>query len=216
MKILAVEFSSEDRSVAVLDDQSGGAVLSRVCERGGRRALELVEAALSQAGCEREEIECLAVGIGPGSYTGIRGSISLAQGWQLGRGIKLLAVSSAECVAARAREEKIFGRVNVVIDAQRNEFYLAGYEISPEAAREIEPLHLVSIEEVQQLCQAGEAVIGPDAGQVLAQAKSVSPDAATLARLACGRSDFLAGDKLEPIYLRLADFKKAPPRRIIN
>ena len=49
----------------------------------------------------------------------------MAQGWQLARGVKLLGVSSAECLAAQAQAEKIFGRVNVVIDAQRNEFYLA-------------------------------------------------------------------------------------------
>ena len=73
----------------------------------------------------------IAVGLGPGSYTGIRVAISMAQGWQLARGVKLLGVSSAECLAAQAQAEKIFGRVNVVIDAQRNEFYLATYEISP-------------------------------------------------------------------------------------
>ncbi len=258
MKILAVEFSSEDRSVAVLDDRNGTVVVSRVCERGGRRALELVEAALSKAGCAREEIGCLAVGVGPGSYAGIRGAIALAQGWQLGRGIKLLAIGSAECLAAQAREDKLFGPVHVVIDAQRNEFYLATYEITSGAAipaieraetekkllrtgvflegaalsapradyrscgrflegfREIVPLHLVPMEEVRRLCVAGEKVMGPDAGEVFPLARSVSPDAATLARLACGRSDFLPGNKLEPIYLRLTDFKKAPPRRIIQ
>ena len=85
---------------------------------------------LREAGLEREQIEVIAVGLGPGSYTGIRVAISIAQGWQLARGVKLLGVSSAECLAAQAQAEKIFGRVNVVIDAQRNEFYLAAYEIS--------------------------------------------------------------------------------------
>jgi len=64
----------------------------------------------------------LAVGLGPGSYTGIRVALSIAQGWQLAGGVKLLGLSSVECVAAQAQAEKISGRVNVLIDAQRNDF----------------------------------------------------------------------------------------------
>jgi len=62
--------------------------------------------------------------------------------------VKLLGVSSAEAIVAQARTEKIFGRVNVVIDAQRNEFYLATYEISADGWREIAPLKILSRAEV--------------------------------------------------------------------
>ncbi|MGZ5566967.1 MAG: tRNA threonylcarbamoyladenosine biosynthesis protein TsaB, partial [Limisphaerales bacterium] len=80
MKILAVEFSSERRSVAVVEN---GRVLGEAFEMGGRAAIALVERALATSNVDREQIECIAVGTGPGSYTGIRGAISLAQGWQL-------------------------------------------------------------------------------------------------------------------------------------
>ena len=90
----------------------------------------MIEEVLAKTKIGREEIEVIAVGLGPGSYTGIRAAIAVAQGWQLAREIKLLGISSAECLAAQAQAEKIFGRVNVVIDAQRGEFYLAGWEIS--------------------------------------------------------------------------------------
>ena len=126
MKILAVEFSSECRSAALLQ---GGELLGHAAETGGRRVIGLVEQALQQAGCEREEVETIAVGLGPGSYAGIRGAIAFAQGWQLGLGVNLVGVSSVECLAARAEMEKIFGPVNIVVDAQRNEFYLARFEI---------------------------------------------------------------------------------------
>ena len=46
----------------------------------------MIEEALREAGLEREQIEVLAVGLGPGSYTGIRVALSLAQGWQLASG----------------------------------------------------------------------------------------------------------------------------------
>ena len=107
MKILALEFSSPQRSVAVVH---GGTAAGRLClgeaiETGGRatNALGLVEDALRQAQLDREQIECLVVGLGPGSYTGISLAIALAQGWQLARPVKLLGVSSAECLAAQAQ-----------------------------------------------------------------------------------------------------------------
>jgi tRNA threonylcarbamoyladenosine biosynthesis protein TsaB len=116
MKILAVEFSSERRSVAVVEN---GRVLGEAFEMGGRAAIELVEKALAAAKVEREQIDGVAIGIGPGSYTGIRGAISLAQGWQLARDVKLIGISSAECIAAQAQQDKLFGNVAVVVDAQR-------------------------------------------------------------------------------------------------
>lgn len=216
MKILAVEFSSEERSLAVLETGPSEAILlGQVCEKGGRRAIELVELALKDANCEREKIDCLAIGIGPGSYTGIRGAIALAQGWQLGREVKLLGISSVEALAAQAQAEKCFGTVNIVIDAQRNEFYLARWEISATSRREIEVLHLVPAVEVQKLCESGEIVIGPEASTAFPAARNLSPDAVTVGRLASERKDYIAGELMEPIYLREADFKKAPPRRVI-
>ena len=111
----------------------------------------MIEQALAEAKIDREQIDMIAVGLGPGSYTGIRAAISLAQGWQLARGLKLLGVSSAEAIAAQAWAEKIFGRVNTVIDAQRNELYLATYEINPDGWREIAPLKILSLTAVQTL-----------------------------------------------------------------
>ena len=60
MKILAVEFSSEHRGVAVVDAASG-ALLGQAVEQGGRCAIELADRALAAAGCEREEIGIVAV-----------------------------------------------------------------------------------------------------------------------------------------------------------
>ncbi len=191
-------------------------LLGRAVESGQHRALGLVEDALRQAHCEREEIAAVAVGLGPGSYTGIRGAIALAQGWQLGRGVHVLGLSSVECLAAGAEREKIFGPVNIIIDAQREEFYLARYEISPGVWREREALRLASMAEVEQLVRGGEPLLGPGVTQWFQSARNLYPDAAILGRLASGRRDFVPGEKLEPIYLRETAFKKAPPSRIVS
>jgi len=224
MTILALEFSSGQRSVAVVRRRAGEAsfAASEVVETGaGRtRAFGMIEDALREAGLEREQIEVIAVGLGPGSYTGIRVALSVAQGWQLASrtgGMKLLGVSSTECVAAQAQAEKISGRVNVVIDAQRKEFYLATYEISADGWREIEPLRIVTRAEVESRAGAKEILIGPEVTRWFPNGRMVFPRAAMLGHLALNRSDFVAGNKLEPIYLRETNFAKAPPsRRIPN
>ena len=209
MKILAVEFSSRERSVAVAQWDGGQAplLLGRAAETKFNRALGLVEEALQQAHCEREEIEVIAVGLGPGSYTGIRAAIAVAQGWQLARGTKLLGLSSLESMAAQAQAEKLFGRVNLALDAQRGEFYLATWEISSGQRRELAPLQLVPAAELAARHAAGELCAGPDFERRL------FPTAATLAVLAAGRADFLPGEKLEPVYLRETSFVKAPVTR---
>ena len=213
MKILAVEFSSETRSVALLE---GADLLGHAAEAGGRRVIGLVEQVLQQAGCEREDVEAIAVGLGPGSYTGIRGAIAFAQGWQLGLDVKLVGLSSIECLAAQAEMEKICGPVNIVVDAQRNEFYLARFEIGRDERRLVEPLHLAALAEIEKRSAAGEKIVGPDITPWFAQAINLYPDAAVLGSMVGAGADYVSGEKLEPIYLRETAFKKAPPLRILG
>jgi tRNA threonylcarbamoyladenosine biosynthesis protein TsaB len=222
MKILALEFSSPQRSVAVV--QSGPDLempsVSEVVETGGQfdNALGMVATVLREAHCDRTHIECIAVGIGPGSYTGIRSAIALAQGWQLGAGmgkVKLLAISSAECLAAQAQAEGLTGHAAVVIDAQRGEFYLAAYEIGGSVCRETEPLRLASREQVEAQEMAGAVLIGAEVLSWFPRGRAMFPRAATLGLLAVGRTDFVPGEKIEPIYLRETRFVKAPPPRVL-
>src|SRR5579871_6462940 len=108
MKILALEFSSDRRSAAVVEATPRAATraLGRASESRAASVapLQLIDEALKGAGVARTEIEVIAVGRGPGSYAGIRSGISIAQGWQLARGVRLLGVSSVECVAEVARQ----------------------------------------------------------------------------------------------------------------
>jgi tRNA threonylcarbamoyladenosine biosynthesis protein TsaB len=214
MTILALEFSSPQRSVAVLRTD-GAAIAAEVVETGGQgtNAFGMIGQVLAEAKIEREQIDVMAVGLGPGSYTGIRAAISLAQGWQLARGVKLLGVSSAECLAAQARTEKILGRVSVVIDAQRTEFYLATYEIVPDGWREIAPLRILPRAEVQSRAGADGILIGPEVTRWFPGGRMIFPRAAALAELAARRSDFTPGEKLEPVYLRETNFVKATAAR---
>jgi hypothetical protein len=102
-----------------------------------------------------------------------------------------------------------------VADAQRNEFYLATYDIGAETRREVDPLRLANAAEVRARVQAGGTLIGPAAAEFLTGNRNVFPRAATLGRLACGRADSIPGEALAPIYLRQPQFVKAPPPRAL-
>lgn len=218
MKMLALEFSSAQRSVAVVvgsPDGRGLATWEVVAAATGHamKPFAMIEEALQSAGVEREAIEGIVVGLGPGSYTGIRAAIALAQGWQLAAGTKLMGMSSAEGVAAQAQADGITGKFSVVIDAQREEFYVADYEMGPAGRREIVPLRLATLAEVRGRAGAGEQLIGPEVTRWFPQARLAFPRAARLAECAVARSNFVAGETLTPIYLRETAFVKAPPAR---
>lgn len=219
MKILAVEFSSEQRSVAIVEMQSDKIALVRgfAAEAGGRNthAIGLIEDALREAQMEREQIDCVAVGLGPGSYTGIRSAIALAQGWQLAREVKLLGIPSVECLASQVFAMGIRGHASFIVDAQRNEFYLARYRFNEIGFDEIEPLHLANAAEVQSRIAEQQLLFGPEVSRSFSGATNLMPDAKALGQLACGKTNFLSGESLEPIYLREISFVKSPPLRII-
>jgi tRNA threonylcarbamoyladenosine biosynthesis protein TsaB len=208
MKILALEFSSPVRAVAV----RGGSKPGYAEEAGGRetRPFTLIDAALREAGMTREEVECIAVGLGPGSNAGVRTAISIAQGWQLARDVKLVGVSSAELVAAHAAQSGAPSPVHVGLMVRPGELWVAGYDASVFARpRLVEPFRPMSAAEAKPLCLSRmdsssetEAVDGFTA---------LFPGADILAILAASRTDFVLGETLEPISLRPVQFVKAPP-----
>jgi tRNA threonylcarbamoyl adenosine modification protein YeaZ len=218
MKILALEFSSAQRSVAIVDVGTKGASLHHeVMETGGRetKAFAMIDEVLRQAGSEREDIDCIAVGLGPGSYNGIRVAIAVAQGWQMATEVKLLGISSVECLAAEAQAAGLRGPAHFIVDAQRNELYWASFNLTDQNCEPIQQLRLATPDEVRGNLQSSDLVLGPEVTKWFAQGRNLSPQAAHLGNLAATRIDFVSAEKLEPIYLRETAFIKAPkPRNI--
>lgn len=102
MKIMALEFSTEAASLALLED--GAVVASAAVDAGHRRSQGVFGAAaglLKGAGWTLGEVGAFAVGRGPGSYTGLRVSLTAANGWALPGNKPVWTVSSG---AARAAE----------------------------------------------------------------------------------------------------------------
>ena len=214
MKTLAVEFSFDHRSVAVLDGEN---LLAEKTITEGRNtaAVQLIEETLTAAKMSRPEIECIAVGIGPGSYTGIRAAIALTQGWQLAAGVKVQAADSLEALALGRQIAGDRGEITFAVDAARGEFYLAKFELENEGIRNIEPTRLAKRDEFEALLESGQPVIGPSLAEKYPVASEHFPSAEFVGRLASQRAEFVEASELEPVYLRQVDFVKAPPLREI-
>jgi tRNA threonylcarbamoyl adenosine modification protein YeaZ len=210
MKILALEFSTQRRSVAVVID---GEPRGHAMEQGGREthSFAMIEEAIRGAGIGRSDIECVAVGIGPGSYAGIRIAISIAQGFHVARGVKLAGVPSADGVAAQAHADGVRGSLLTVVDAQRNELFGAGYLLTAEGWKCVEPFALLP----SGAAARGDAITARIDLLEHPTMRVLIPDAAMIGRLAEQRQQFVAAPELEPIYLRKAEFVKAAVPRAV-
>lgn len=217
MKILAFEFSSPRRSVALGDaaDAHHPRLLAEVADGvGGQRgALAMVEEVLAKAGVGRAQVDCIMVGTGPGSYTGIRMAIALAQGWQLARDIRLLGIPSTDALARQLWLDGRRGQVHLAIDAQRGEFYHAVYELEDGGETVIQPLAIVPRATLDAIIAVGDVVVTPENPPRPSKATAEFPTATALVNLAANQKDFLQGEQLEPVYLREASFAKAPQPR---
>jgi tRNA threonylcarbamoyladenosine biosynthesis protein TsaB len=105
------------------------------------RLLGAAEAALEQAGLGWEEVDRIAVGVGPGSFTGLRIGIATARALAQARGLPLVGVSSLEALALGAGDAEL---VLAVLDARRGEAFAAawrrGAPVAPAAALSPEAL----------------------------------------------------------------------------
>lgn len=219
MLILALEFSTETRSAAVARVREGVAMVLQEGSDGGDRSvkpLELIDRVLKGAGIGTEEVEGVMVGLGPGSYTGVRSALAMAQGWELARGLPVGGWSSMECLAAGAQAQGWRGGLHLVIDAQRGEFYRAEYVIESDGYSEVEPLRLISAEAVRAgLSERPGILAGPGVRRWFGEGRELFPSASTLAGLSVRSTAWGSSERLEPIYLRPVEFVKAPVPRVL-
>jgi tRNA threonylcarbamoyladenosine biosynthesis protein TsaB len=132
VRVLAIETSSHRGSVAL--SERGLVVLSFEHEQANahaERLLPLVERVIAESGFPKRSLERVAVGVGPGSFTGLRVGIALAEGIALGLGIPLVGVGALRAMAATVSEEDARLRVPV-LDARRDEVFVAAYSAEGE------------------------------------------------------------------------------------
>ena len=137
MKLLALDTSTEACSAALYQD---GRVLVRyelAPREHSRRILVMLESLLAEAQVRVAQLDGLAYGRGPGSFTGVRIAAGTIQGIALGSDLPVVPVSSLAALAQGLRREFASERVMTAIDARMGEVYWATYRVGPDSCMEL-------------------------------------------------------------------------------
>lgn len=137
MRVLAIDTSTMTASVAVIDSDAG--VLAEA-ESGvnthSERLVLLIDEALAGASTSLHDIDAIAVGAGPGSFTGLRIGMATAKGLCFATGKPLWAVSSLAALAIGCGES---GVVVPVMDARRSEIFAGFYDVGGGSVSSLAP-----------------------------------------------------------------------------
>lgn len=210
MVLVAFESSTRTPSVAVLVD---GDVLEVDLDGGRAHASDMLpslSALLDSCDRTSREITAVAVGIGPGSYTGLRVGIATAQGVARAAGAKLLGIPSGEALAHAELSPGETG--DLLIDARGGSLYHARFHRTEDSVETLIAPRLVPSEELSDLLDESSIVFLDETLERSAGARDslrlvigASPRASSLLKLASqrleeGRSDALSA--VLPLYLR--------------
>lgn len=131
MKVLAFDTSTEALSIAVGHWHGATARVWQHTGPGGAQAsatlIPQAMALLGEAGIALKELDAVAFGAGPGSFTGLRTACAVAQGLAFGAGVPVLPVDTLLALAEDARHTHGVTRVQAVLDARMDEVYTAAW-----------------------------------------------------------------------------------------
>ena len=213
MKLLAFETATEACSVAVLVDGEVRERFEIAPRRHAELALPWADALLAEAGITRAQLDAIAVGRGPGAFTGVRLAIAIAQGIALALDRPVVPVSTLAALAMQAGGDRRIA----AIDARMGEVYLASFMREDDALRALGDEVVVApasapLPDGDGWHGAGTGFAAVEgalqarfAGRLAAVDATALPHAADVARLAVlayARGEALAPERIEPAYLR--------------
>ena len=230
MRILAIDTATEACSVALLNNDAVTAHFEECPREHTQRILPLVKEILTRSDTSLTDLDALAFGRGPGSFTGVRIGIGIAQGLALGAELPMIGVSTLATMAQGAWRMTGATRVLAAIDARMGEVYWAEYTRDEQGVWHGEETEAVLkpeavTERLKQL--SGEwATVGtgwpawPDmssgTGVTLIDGNMLLPAAEDMLPIACqlfAAGKTVAVEHAEPVYLRnTVAWKKLPGR----
>jgi len=220
VRLLAIETSTEACSVGLMID---GQIVSdhrMAPQQHGALVLPMIDALMSKAGITPSQLDAVAYGRGPGSFTGVRIGVALTQGIALGADVGVIGISTLHTVAQGVHRLHGDRHIGVSLDARMAEVYFATYAIegnssrvSPiEQERICTPAEVPDIEMIQPWVWCGSgAERYADILQPQTQGKPVTirqdawPHAHDVLLLAESRyqtDEMTSADKASPVYLR--------------
>lgn len=129
MKILALDTSTEACSAAVYADKQVYAQFALTPREHTRLILPMVEKVLGDADLRLQDVDAIAVGRGPGAFTGIRIGVGVAQGLAMAADKPILPVSTLAALAQQAYVQQGATQVLAALDARMQEVYWGQYSL---------------------------------------------------------------------------------------
>jgi len=229
MKLLAIETATEACSVALWIDGEVHERFGVAPRQHAELALPWAEQLLADAGVVRSQLDAIAVGRGPGAFTGVRLAVALAQGIALALDRPVVPVSTLAALAMQAlpfpsplegegaRRAGEGANIISAIDARMGEIYVATFRRDGDAL--VATSDEIVIAPAQYDLPRGENWIGVGTGfgaadgalqsrfadrfvRIDATALPHAADVARLGALAFERGEALAPERVEPAYLR--------------
>lgn len=127
MRILALDTSTAWLSVAVFDGRTANVIRERAGTASSERILPLTAKVLAEAGTSLGELDGIAYGAGPGSFTGVRIACGVVQGLAYGADLPVFGVPTLGAIAHTACRVHGWRRVLACLDARMREVYVASY-----------------------------------------------------------------------------------------
>lgn len=230
MRILAIDTATEACSVALWNDGTTFAHFELCPREHTQRILPLVRAALADAEVKLTDLDALAFGRGPGSFTGVRIGIGIAQGLALGAELPMIGVSTLATMAQGAWRKTGATRVLAGIDARMGEVYWAEYQRDADGVWHGEETEAVlkpeAVSDRLQQLDGNWAMVGTGWGAwpelaanspvTLTDGEMLLPtaeDMLPIARQLFAAQKWVAVEQAEPVYLRNeVAWKKLPGR----
>lgn len=210
MKILALDASGLLGSVALLEGAGDaiGPILelpTQADQRTARSLLPTIRQLLQQAAWRPRDIDLVAVTTGPGSFTGLRIGVVAAKTFAYAVGAHLVGVHTLAALAWPIAATRVW----TILDAQRQELFVASIPASASIDERLEPAtEIVAINDWLTKLQTNDIVTGPPlqklrsllpAGVIVAPEGAWQPSAETVGRL--GLMKFTRGETINPLEL---------------
>lgn len=218
-RILALDTSTDACSVALLTPD-GVTEDFRLEPRGHTRLiLPMIDALLARQGLELSQLDAIAFGRGPGSFTGLRIAAGVVQGLAWGAGLPVVAVSTLAAMALDSARRTGRTWAMPILDARMDEVYTALYRIEDGLPREVATERVCAPESLQDMIPPeGQPLVAAGSGlvyqsrfpetlrqRIQESLADLLPRAAVIAELAArdwreGR--VLPPEQAQPVYLR--------------
>jgi tRNA threonylcarbamoyladenosine biosynthesis protein TsaB len=218
MRILAIDTSGETCSAALLWGTELKQVLELAPRRHGDLILEMMAGLLADAGASLTDLDALAFGRGPGSFTGVRIATAVVQGAAFGAGLAVIGVSTLAALAQGCHRLAGHRGILAALDARMGEVYWGCYRVPADGLAELVGAELVTTPRMVprpagggwQGVGSGFAAYGGELSEALAPALAgfdpapicEARDIARLAEAAWHKGQAVPPELALPVYLR--------------